>query len=306
MLHVCIVKMFAMQGSVNRVMKSTRVLIEFENDFHRQHRSTFQYDISFSFNRVCLKRAHQAVQAVSNPLFHKFIFPDFVSRGSMPKPPTMLSAYPNNQMNNLSVIQRILEIQRPPPYLVEGPLCLKIEKRSESYTKKLSSIGILVRDVICKIYQASQTHRILVCAPINMTCDTLTQSLQHYIPDSDLFRANAAFRELDGVPIDILPSCIFEGECFACPSLQELKEFRVILSTYISSFRLHNAGISAGHFSHMFLLDASSATEPETLVALTHFADDNTAVIVTGAPRNCSGWVRSDIARNHGLKKSYF
>ena len=159
--------MFAMQGIVNHVMKSTIVLVEFGDDFHLQHRSTFQYDISFSFNRVCLKRAHEAVQAVSNALFHKFLFPDVVSRGSMPEPPTMLSAYHKNQMNNLSVIQRILEIQRPPPYLVEGPLCV-------DYAKKLSRTGILVRDVICKIYQASQTHWILVYAPINNTCDMLT------------------------------------------------------------------------------------------------------------------------------------
>ena len=136
--------------------------------------------------------------------------------------------------------------------------------------------------------------------------ENLSTKFTRWYSDSDIFRANAAFRELYDVPIDIRPSCLFEGECFSCPSLQELKEYKVILSTYISSFRLHNAGISAGHFSHIFLLDASSATEPETLVALTHFADDNTAVIVTGAPRNCSGWVRSDIARNHGLKKSYF
>ncbi|GLT81346.1 hypothetical protein SLA2020_527350 [Shorea laevis] len=42
------------------------------------------------------------------------------------------------------------------------------------------------------------------------------------------------------------------------------------------------------------------------MVALANFADDNTAVIVTGAPRNHSGWVRSDVGRKYGLRKSYF
>jgi helicase MOV-10 len=74
----------------------------------------------------------------------------------------------------------------------------------------------------------------------------------------------------------------------------------------VSSFRLYNQGITAGHFSHIFLVDASSTTEPEATIALANFANENTTVIVTGAPRNRSGWVRSNMARKYGLGKSYF
>ncbi|EEF27753.1 conserved hypothetical protein [Ricinus communis] len=121
-----------------------------------------------------------------------------------------------------------------------------------------------------------------------------------------MFRANAAFREIDGVPSEILASSLYKGECFACPPLQELQEFKVILSTYMSSFRLHNEGIPAGHFSHIFMLDASSAAEPEAMVALANLANENTAVIVTGSLGNHPGWVRSNIARKNGLIISYF
>ena len=62
----------------------------------------------------------------------------------------------------------------------------------------------------------------------------------------------------------------------------------------------------AGHFSHIFLVDASSATEPETMVALANLADKSTAVTITGALGNHSRWVRSDIARMNGLMTSYF
>ncbi|KAF2295956.1 hypothetical protein GH714_035366 [Hevea brasiliensis] len=154
------------QGVIYRVVRSTTVLVEFGEDFYAQHHPSRRYDVSFSFNRVCLKRAHQAVEAASDPLF--------------------------------------------------------------------------------------------------------------------------------------------KSEFFSCPRLQELRKYRVILSTYVSSFRLHNEGIAAGHFSHIFLVDASSATEPEAMVALANLANEKTAVIVTGAPGNHSGWVRSDIARKNGLMDSYF
>ena len=79
-----------------------------------------------------------------------------------------------------------------------------------------------------------------------------------------------------------------------------------MLSTFVSSFRLHNEGIEGGHFTHIFLVDASSAIEPEVLVPLTNLTNASTNVVITGAPENQSGWVRSTIARQNGLKTSYF
>ncbi|KAL2519972.1 putative RNA helicase SDE3 [Forsythia ovata] len=108
-----------------------------------------------------------------------------------------------------------------------------------------------------------------------------------------MFRANAAFRELDGVPLDILKSCSYEDkiECFSCPHLKVLRKI---------------PGVKTGHFSHIFLVDASSSTEPEAMVPLANFTNDQTAVVITGTPNKNSGWIRSPIARNNGLKVSYF
>ncbi|XP_037492961.1 uncharacterized protein LOC105634689 [Jatropha curcas] len=291
------------QGIIYRVVKSTTVLVEFGEGFHSQHYSSRKYDVSFSFNRVCLKRGHEAIEAASDPSFESFTFPSFHYR-------TLISASSPSYFNykldtdQMSAVQQILKFRGSPPYLIEGPLCVTKEKRNEP--KVLSRTGLVIQEAMLQIYEKSQDHRILVCAPINSTCDLLTRSLKKYIPESDIFRGNAAFREVDGVPLDILPSCVLKGECFACPPLQELQKFRVIVSTYVSSFRLHSKGIMAGHFSHIFLVDASSATEPEAMIALANFATDDTAVIVTGAQGNRSGWVRSDIARENGLRESYF
>jgi len=285
------------QGLIYNVVKSKHVLVEFGEDFHDQHHSACKYDVKFSFNRVCLKRAHQAVAAASDPSFRKFLFPDSIPKSSL----LTAQLQPINSTldwNQVSAVRHILNHQNAIPYLVEGPI--------SRYT--LSITGFVVCEAVLQVYRTSPSCRILICAPTNNACDVITRKLKEKILDSDIFRANAAFREFDGVPEDILPSCLYKKkkECFSCPSLQELRKFKVISSTFMSSFRLHNEGIMAGHFSHIFLVDASLVTEPEAMVALANLANESTAVTITGEPGNHSGWIRSNIARKNGLLMSYF
>ncbi|XP_048423719.1 probable RNA helicase SDE3 isoform X1 [Pyrus x bretschneideri] len=288
------------QGFIYRVVKSSVVLVEFEDNFYVNHHSAQKYDVSFSFNRVCLKRAHQAVQNASEALFRNFLFPESVSRASIPTAPVLLCTGHKLDPNQLSAVRRILSIRGSPPYLLAGQLCVG---RSDF---GLSRTGLVVSEAVHQLRQTSHGNRMLICAPSNRCCDGLMRSLLKWIPESDMFRANAAFREKDEVPEDILPSCLYKEPYFSCPPTEELRKFRVIFSTYMSSFRLHDKGLTAGHFSHIFLVDASSAIEPEIMVALTSFADKNTTVIVTGEPGNRSSWIRAEIGRNKGLKISFF
>ncbi|KAL4598253.1 hypothetical protein ACB092_11G048000 [Castanea dentata] len=298
------------QGFVYRVVRSNRVLVEFGDDFHSQHHPNRKYDISFSFNRVCLKRAHQAIEAAFalDPLSHNLLFPECVSRKNIVSPPALLDAYDKLNTNELNSVRRILSFRGSPPYLLGGELVGSEVKRSlpEPKAPATARTGLVVCKAVIELYKTFKGSRILICAPTNHTCDELTISLREVVPDSDMFRANAAFREVKMVPIDILLSCPMKDECFTCPPLAKLRKYKIILSTFVSSFRLYSEGIPAGHFSHIFLVDASSTTEPEATIALANFANENTAVIVTGAPGDRPGWVRSDMAWNHGLQKSYF
>ncbi|XP_030966291.1 probable RNA helicase SDE3 [Quercus lobata] len=293
------------QGFIYRVVKSNCILVEFGDDFHSQHHRNRKYDISFSFNRVCLKRAHQAVDTAIETSSQNFIFPECVSWKNNVNPP-VFDAYHELNIDEFRAVRRILSYPGSPPYLLVGPLIGTEVERYVPELKASARTGVVVCEAVIEIYKTSEENRVLICAPINHTCDALMTRLMEVIPESDMFRANAAFREMDGVPSDILRSCPVKDECFECPPLTELQEFKIILSTYVSSFRLYNEGIAAGHFSHIFLVDASSTTEPEAAIALANFANENTSVIVTGAPRNHSGWVRSNMARNYGLRKSYF
>ncbi|XP_059448175.1 probable RNA helicase SDE3 [Corylus avellana] len=179
------------KGLIYRVVKSTRVLVEFGDDFKSQHCSTRKYDISFSFNRVCLKRAHQAVEAASDPLLLNFLFPECISRQNILNAPAR--AYQELGADEFSAVHRILSFRSSPPYLLCGSLSIN------KANKSLSRTGVVVREAVFEAYKTSPNNRILVCAPINSTCDVLNRSLKVKIPESDIFRANAAFREIDGV-----------------------------------------------------------------------------------------------------------
>ncbi|RXH71452.1 hypothetical protein DVH24_018807 [Malus domestica] len=282
------------QGFIYRVVKSSVVLVEFEDDFYVHHYLTRKYDVSFSFNRVCLQRAHQAVQNASDALFRNFIFPESVSRTNIPTAPALLCPGHKLDANQLSAVRHILSIRGSPPYLLVGQLCVKKSGSppyllpgqfwDEKTNFRLSRTGVVVSEAVHQLCQTSHGNRILVCAPSNLCCDGLMRSLLKWIPESDMFRVNAAFREKEEVPEDILPSCLYK-ETYTSLVLRR-RNFDILVI--------------------FFLVDASSAIEPETLVALTSFAEKNTTVIVTGEAENRWRWVQADMARKKGLKISLF
>lgn len=267
-------------------------MAEFGKDFHAQHSSMNKYDVWFDFNRVCLKRSHQGVAAAVDPSFRGILFPERVSRSRRQIPIFTVPFNRNFDQVEMSAVNQILSLKGPPPYLIV-----------ESSPPR--SHGIIV-EAILQIYRNFKESRILIVAPQNHTCDWLIISLQEEIPVSEMFRANATFRELNEVPEDVLSSSLYEGECFTCPPSEDLRKFKVIASTCMSSFRLHCHGIYAGHFSHIFVVDACYATEPETMVTLANLANESTAVVLTGSSEHDARWVRSEIASENGLRRSYF
>ncbi|KAL0920323.1 hypothetical protein M5K25_009451 [Dendrobium thyrsiflorum] len=286
------------KGILFRVTKGV-ILVEFGDDFHSQHSPSKRYDVNFSFNRVCLKRAHHAISIASDPSFRSLLFPDQI-----------VSSHPNtfhlheNDLQCHDHVRRILNHKGPIPFLVNGQQV----KEGRPPDQNLSFTGLIIQAAVLSIYKTNPGCRILVCSPANNTSDLLLRSLGEQIPLSSLFRANAAYRDYNLVPDDIIPASLYEEdeECFACPPLAELRTFNIITSTFMSSFRLYAAGIDTEHFTHIFLVDASLATEPEAIVPLAHLAGRNTVVVVTGCVYTYPSFVRADIARLHGLKKSYF
>ena len=60
-----------------------------------------------------------------------------------------------------------------------------------------------------------------------------------------------------------------------------------------------------GHFTHIFIDEAGQATEPEAFVSIKTMADTKTNVVLSGDPKQLGPIIRSNIARELGLEKSF-
>ncbi len=175
-------------------------------------------------------------------------------------------------LDQLSAVMGILKCNGSPPYLVNG--------------KPHTGTTAAITEAILQILENNPNARILVCTPFNLTSDSLLKRfIGSPIQDIEIFRLNAKFRDLyDKVPEEIYPYCCYneEEEIYYCPPLEELREYKLIVSTCISAARLQASGLQAGHFTHMFLDTAGLGSEPETMVAIANFSTEQTVIVVSG------------------------
>jgi helicase MOV-10 len=122
----------------------------------------------------------------------------------------------------------------------------------------------------------------------------------------ELFRFYAPSRFKDDVPHTLRDyTCTTVDGHFTAPPVTILERFRVIVSTCVSASFAHGVGMPRGHFTHIFIDEAGQATEPEVMISIKTMADDNTNVILAGDPKQLGPTIRSAVARELGLEKSY-
>lgn len=146
--------------------------------------------------------------------------------------------------------------------------------------------------------------RFLACAPSNSAADLLADRLQDLGP-SILFRLNAPSR-----PVELLPSpvrkfsSVLNGH-FNVPDVAVLMQYRVIVSTCVSSSIAFAVGMPRGHFSHIVVDEAGQALEPEIMIPIKTMADNDTNIVLSGDPKQLGPIVRSSVAIKFGLGQSY-
>ena len=159
-------------------------------------------------------------------------------------------------------------------------------------------------EAIYQILHQQPNARILACAPSNSAADILAQRLRQLTPE-EMFRCNAAMRDPHTVPEELLPYTHQKGPVFGFPSRSQLAKYKVVVSTCITASFAYNLGMPMGHFTHVFIDEAGQASEPEVLVPIKPLALESTKVILSGDPKQLGPVVRSSIAREFGLEKSY-
>ncbi|KAJ4841105.1 putative RNA helicase sde3 [Turnera subulata] len=269
------------------------VLLRFYDDLQAFHWNGNLYDVQFTYNRVNMRRLYQAVEAAVS-LDPDLLFP---SESTQRKLTQTAEISPFSRLNEEQKhsVEMILQCDGAPPYVIFGP----------PGTGKTMTLV----EAMLQVHATRKNGQILVCAASNSAADHILQKLISNevanVKDNEIFRLNATGRSYEDVHPDHIRFCYFEDTIFKCPPLQALLQYRIIISTYMSSSLLHAEGVKHGHFTHIFLDECGQASEPEVMVPLSNFCSRETLVVLAGDPQQLGPVVYSKEAEAFGLGKSY-
>jgi helicase MOV-10 len=155
-----------------------------------------------------------------------------------------------------------------------------------------------------QILERQPKARVLACAPSNSSADILADRLKDIGP-SALCRLNAPSRSTQALLKTLEPFSKKNGKTFATPTLEELKKYRIVVSTCFSASVPYGMGLPRGHFDYVFIDEVGQALEPEAMIPIKTMAGPQTNIIVSGDPKQLGPIVRSPIASKLGLQYSY-
>ncbi|KAG8370233.1 hypothetical protein BUALT_Bualt14G0095700 [Buddleja alternifolia] len=277
---------------IHRV-EAEEIYLKFDPKYHKSHRESNLYNVQFTYNRTGMRRLYQAVEA-AECLDRNFLFPSLSPKTRIqPKPLVPISCTLNEEQ--MSAIEMILSCKGGSPYLIHGP---------PGTGKTMTLI-----EAILQVYSGKRNSRILVCAPSNSAADHILERLitdmSEKIQKNDIFRLNAFSRPFEDVNSNLVEFCCVEDFIFQCPSRADLVRYRIIISTYSSASHLYAEGVKRGHFGYIFLDEAGQASEPETMVPLSHLYSRDSVVVLAGDPMQLGPVVFSKDAESYGLGTSY-
>ncbi|GAA6013534.1 hypothetical protein JCM11491_006113 [Sporobolomyces phaffii] len=273
------------EGVVTGV-EQVRVLLKFAKGFSPGGRCTV--DVQFSVSRISCRRQ---LLALSSPLPRPaLLFPS--SEDHHHDAPSdaqfefFASAIESNHAQRQAVVSIVNNTSGDRPYVLFGP---------PGTGKTVTIIET------CKQLIKNTNAKILLTAPSNSAADLLCSRLD--VAKDMILRLNAPSRALITVAPNVMDVSYVQDDGFACPSVETLAGFRVVVSTCVSASILSGVGINRGHFSHIFVDEAGQANEAEAFLPLS-LASQDTNVVLAGDPKQLGPIIRSPIAGVLGLETS--
>ncbi|KAJ6608222.1 P-loop containing nucleoside triphosphate hydrolase protein [Mycena sp. CBHHK59/15] len=267
------------EGRVHQV-HSNHVSLRFDEDQFSTYKGS-KFDVRFTLNRLPHRRMHQAL--TNSFKESRILFPR-AEHLSGNRPLTHAQCGSITPINRLigedpEQFETVAAIVHQPkgsvPFVVFGP----------PGTGKTVTIVEAIRQLLLRDPDA----RILACAPSNSAADLIARNLAS-IGTTELFRLNALAND---------------NLTFVLPVVEDLRKFRVVVSTCLSGGVPANLGVKRGHFSHIFIDEAGQATEPEAILPIKSIAGKSTNIVLAGDNKQLGPIVHSWIASSLGLKVSY-
>lgn len=259
------------------------------------------YFIRFMNDRVSITLQHKALDYVKDHKLAKYLFPS--ASDAAPHPLEDVNSMEIDWITELNceqetAVRHILDGSFAPfPYVLFGP-------PGTGKTKTLvEAIGQI-------IMRSNAKEHIMVCATSNSACDEISKRLLELIPSSGIFRlfSRSIERKTDSVPDVVLQNSNLAKLQHYLPSLSILYQYKVLVCTLSTAGRLAQGRVSPTHFTHVFIDECGSATEPETLIAFAGVCSEpdriNAKVVLAGDPKQLGPVIMSSMAAELGLGKS--
>ncbi|KAJ7199232.1 P-loop containing nucleoside triphosphate hydrolase protein [Mycena pura] len=282
------------EGRVHKVHES-HVSLRFGETFSTYKGTKF--DVHFTLNRLPHRRMHQAL--TNSFKESRILFPgaQHISQHQRASAAQINSIMPMNRhiADDPEQLETVAAIVHRPrgsvPFVVFGP-----PGTGKTVTIVEAILQLLQRD--------PETH-ILACAPSNSAADLIAQKLTS-LGTLQLFRLNALTRKFESLPKNLRKfSAVNENSTFVLPPVEDLKTYRVVVSTCLSGGIPAQLGLKRGHFSHIFIDEAGQAIEPEVILPIKSLANKFTNVVLAGDNKQLGPIVQSPVAASLGLKVSY-
>ena len=222
-----------------------------------------------------------------------------------------------NEQNSMfcSVSDQFNEKQRQAIYLMTRPVSSTFILFGPPGTGKTTTLVETVHQLFIKY----PDKKFLICTPSNMAADSFAEALlkTNFCDIEEIFRfmssshdTSARNQKLNSITkiTDIKDS---QGQTFYSiydfPDANTLKKYRIIICTLGSVPKLFNrGGLDHGHFSHIFIDEASQSSEMESYLPIGCFATAETRIILAGDPKQLGPVATIEClkAPRYGYKKS--
>lgn len=289
------------QGYVHEVYLK-EVALGFHPSFVSSFVNKSKFNVRFNFNRLPLKLQYRACELAEEEGLESLLFPtpsNICTRTMYSLPPNRKffdAKIESNREQQLAVTNIVKGTSRPAPYIVFGP----------PGTGKT----VTIVEALLQIHKFQSDSHILACAPSNSAADLLAERILNskIVAKKQLLRLNAASRAWMNVSEKIKDCCNYSkmsGQYYF-PDVDQLKTYRVIITTLTTAGRLASANFPVGHFTHVFIDESGQAIEPEALIAVAGILTIDPGIhcgqlVLAGDPQQLGPILRSPIAQEYDL-----
>uniref|UniRef100_A0A3Q3WG79 RNA helicase n=1 Tax=Mola mola TaxID=94237 RepID=A0A3Q3WG79_MOLML len=271
------------RGYVHSVQLNT-VKLGFSQELLDRFVDNMTFHVEFTVKRWTLRLQHRATELAVQHNLEEVLFPavpDFYSqRAKLHKLRLFDSQLKNNPEQYRAVQHIVAGSSRPAPYVVFGP----------PGTGKT----VTLVEAIKQIEKKQSTSHILACAPCNSAADLLWQEIVKNVHKNKFLYTHI-----------MAPSQAYsnlKGKDIVYPAVEELMEYRIMVTTLYTAGRLVSADLPKGHFTHVFVDEAGHAIETECLIPLAGLLHaESGQVVLAGDPKQLGPIVRSHFALKYGM-----